>query len=183
MSYKNLFYLNHKSEIDRIIRVNHSGEIGALGIYKGQICSSKIRKYNKDFLSSLCDMFEGEIEHFDYFNKNFNKFNSRPSVFVPLWRKISFTMGFLSAVFNKNYAMVCTEAVEIIIERHYQDQLDLLKEMGISGDLYNRIQKFMLDEAEHKNTAHEYLKNKNYSLMLNMFMFITFFAIYIAKNF
>ena len=48
-------------------------------------------------------------------------------------------------------AYVCTEAVEEIIEEHYQQQIDQLE--GIDEDVRKKIIKFQEDEVNHKNTA------------------------------
>jgi ubiquinone biosynthesis monooxygenase Coq7 len=46
---------------------------------------------------------------------------------------------------------VCTEAVEEIIEKHYQKQIDQLE--GVDKELRKKLVKFRDDEVEHKNTA------------------------------
>ena len=46
---------------------------------------------------------------------------------------------------------VCTEAVEEVIEAHYQKQIDELE--GIHDDVREKIIKFQEDEVDHKNTA------------------------------
>ena len=60
-------------------------------------------------------------------------------------------MGVSTALMGSKAAYVCTEAVEEIIEEHYQQQIDQLE--GIDEDVRKKIIKFQEDEVNHKNTA------------------------------
>ena len=60
-------------------------------------------------------------------------------------------MGVGTALMGAKAAYLCTEAVEEIIEKHYQKQIDQLD--GIDEELKEKIIKFREDEVEHKNTA------------------------------
>ena len=60
--------MNAKEKIiEKIIRVDQAGEVGAQRIYEGQKFIFKILKNNKD-LKEVSRMAEEEKEHLDYFN-------------------------------------------------------------------------------------------------------------------
>ena len=63
----------------------------------------------------------------------------------------AFAMGIGTALLGRKAAYVCTEAVEEVIEAHYQKQIDELD--GIHDDVREKIIKFQEDEVDHKNTA------------------------------
>ena len=62
-------------------------------------------------------------------------------------------LGFGSALLGKKAAMLCTASVEEVIDDHYQSQL---KKIGNDEkDLKEKIEKFKVDEVDHKNMAYE----------------------------
>ena len=50
-------------------------------------------------------------------------------------------------------AMLITESVEEVIEKHYEQQINYLENKNVESELLNNIIKFRLDEIEHKNIA------------------------------
>ena len=63
--------MNAKEKIiEKIIRVDQAGEVGAQQIYEGQKLIFKILKNNKDF-QEVSRMADEEKEHLDYFNNLF----------------------------------------------------------------------------------------------------------------
>ena len=62
-------------------------------------------------------------------------------------------LGFGTALLGKKAAMLCTASVEEVIEDHYQSQL---KKIGDDEkDLKGKIEKFRVDEVNHKNMAYD----------------------------
>ena len=49
-------------------------------------------------------------------------------------------------------AMLCTAAIEEVIDEHYSDQLKTLNKLG-KKSLAKKIQKFQADEKQHLNQA------------------------------
>ena len=143
--------MNEKEKIiEKIIRVDQAGEIGAQRIYDGQKLIFKILKNNRD-LKEVSRMAEEEKEHLDYFNNLANERNVQSTKLAPLFEIGAFAMGAGSALLGRKAAYVCTEAVEEIIEDHYDSQIDQLE--GIDDEIKKKIIKFREDEINHKNTA------------------------------
>jgi ubiquinone biosynthesis monooxygenase Coq7 len=40
---------------------------------------------------------------------------------MPFWTAAGYTLGFATALLGKNAAMACTEAVEEVIQEHYNE--------------------------------------------------------------
>lgn len=172
--------INIKQIKKTILRVNHSGELGAKYIYIGQILI--LNKKNK--FSILKEMLEQEKKHLKYFKEELKKNNIYPSILCPLWSTLGFLMGFLSAVFGKKHAMACTVAIEETINKHYASQEKLLKKINTEHILLRKINIFRKEEMEHYNKAIiEKAKHafgyKNYHKIIQI---ITHISIKIAKT-
>ena len=143
--------MNAKEKIiEKIIRVDQAGEVGAQRIYEGQKLIFKILKNHED-LKEVSRMAEEEKEHLDYFNNLSNERNVQSTKLAPIFEVGAFAMGVGSALLGRKAAYVCTEAVEEIIEDHYDNQIDQLD--GIDEEIKKKIMKFQEDEINHKNTA------------------------------
>jgi 3-demethoxyubiquinol 3-hydroxylase len=77
----------------------------------------------------LKEMLDQETVHRDTFNRIIGANNIRPTFFTPLWHVAGFSLGAVTALMGKETAMLCTEAVETEIGRHYNDQLRKLIEI------------------------------------------------------
>jgi len=151
--------------LQEIIRVDHAGERGAIKIYEGQLLALKTIKQDEKLKGIIEEMKEQEKEHLEYFEKEIQKRNMKPTYFLPLWDLVGVSLGFGTALLGKKAAMLCTASVEEVIEKHYENQL---KKIGDDeNDLKTKIKKFKADEVNHKNIALETGTNKTgiYSLM------------------
>lgn len=113
-----------RAYLDRVIRVDQAGELGADYIYRGQIFVLS-RKY-PHLRSTLDHMWEQEVYHRDTFNQLQLKHRVRPSLITPIWKVGAIVMGAGTALISKEAAMACTEAVETVIGGHYNEQLRVL---------------------------------------------------------
>ena len=106
-----------------------------------------------------------EKEHCDYFEKEIKKRNIKPTKFLPLWDLLGVGLGFGSAIIGKKATMLCTASVEEVIDQHYKNQINQLK--NDEKELKNKIVKFRNDELQHKDIAYEEGATKEgfYSIM------------------
>jgi ubiquinone biosynthesis monooxygenase Coq7 len=108
-------------KIAEIIRVNQAGEYGAKCIYEGQIAA--LKKFRDPDVEVIKHMYEQELEHLEYFNKELVDRKIRPTIMQPIWHFGSYALGYVSGKLGVKAAMACTEAVEEVIEKHYNDQI------------------------------------------------------------
>lgn len=161
-----------KAYLDRVIRVDQAGELGADYIYAGQYFI--LQHTRPELKEILKHMWEQEIHHHNTFNNLQVERRVRPSLFTPLWKAGAFGIGVTTALIGKEAAMACTVAVETVIGGHYNDQLRVLMNkfnidakdlntgeiiQGIESEelksLKNTIKNFRDDELEHLDTAVE----------------------------
>ena len=98
-------------------------------------------------------MKEHEREHFEFFDKEIQKRNIKPTKLLPLWDLMGITLGFGTAMLGKKAAMLCTASVEEVIDDHYKNQTFQLKDD--ERELKKKIIKFREDELEHRDIAYE----------------------------
>lgn len=169
-----------KAFLDRVVRVDQAGELGADYIYMGQyaVLSNKY-PHLKPVLQHMWDQ---EVHHHNTFNRLQSQRRVRPSLLTPLWKLGAVALGVGTAAISKEAAMACTVAVETVIGGHYNLQLRVLmnqynipvydkktgraltpeeinKEIQTSPelrDLKSMISEFRDEELEHLDTAVEH---------------------------
>ena len=179
MNFKNFNSKNDK-EIEQMIRVNQAGEFGAKRIYDGQLA---VLKNNKKY-RIIKKMADQEEQHLKTFNKIMIEEGVRPTVLSPLWDIGGFVLGVTTASISTEAAMACTVAVEEVIDKHYEDQKTLLHKSRKDKKLLKTIEKFRLEELEHRDIA---LKNnaeqtRNYKTLTKAIKTITSIAIFLSKK-
>ena len=136
-------------DIERMIRVDHAGEYGAVRIYEGQL-SVLGQSANAPVIEHMA---EQERRHLDTFNKMVPGRRVRPTALLPLWHAAGFALGAGTALLGEKAAMACTVAVEEVIDEHYADQIARLDADGGEGDLRDTLEEFRREEVEHKQTG------------------------------
>jgi len=137
--------------IERMIRVDHAGEYGAVRIYEGQLSVLG----GSDAAPAIRHMEEQEREHLDTFNKLVANRRVRPTVLMPLWHVAGFALGAGTALLGERAAMACTVAVEDVIEEHYASQLEELDGEDGEKELRATFGKFRAEELEHRDMSLE----------------------------
>ncbi len=137
-----------------MIRVDHAGEYGAVQIYRGQRAVFERIGAKAHAARIVAHMEEGEREHLKTFDRLIAERGVRPTLMAPVWRVAGFGLGAVTALMGESAAHACTEAVEEVIEEHYQRQSDALSG-GVDPELQGVIDRFREDEIEHKQTAIE----------------------------
>ena len=142
-----------KKKIEEFIRVDHAGERGAIKIYEGQLLALNTFIKDEDLKKKIEEMKEHEKEHSNYFENEIKKRNIKPTKFLPLWDLLGVGLGFGTTILGKKAAMLCTASVEEVIQEHYANQINELKED--EKKLKDKIIKFRQDEIDHKDIAYE----------------------------
>lgn len=140
-------------EIEEMLRVDHAGEYGAVQIYRGQLAVFERIGAKSHAARVIADMEAGERDHLRTFDRMLVERRVRPTAMAPVWRIAGFGLGAVTALMGESAAHACTEAVEQVIEDHYQRQSERLGRND--PELKAVIDKFRIDEVAHKETAVE----------------------------
>jgi len=136
-----------RASVERMIRVDHAGEYGAVRIYAGQL--AVLRRSAK--AAVVREMAEQEHKHLAAFNELVAQRRVRPTAMLPLWHVAGFALGAVTAALGERAAMACTVAVEEAIDAHYAGQIDALSEDEAA--LRDRIAGFRDEELRHRETG------------------------------
>jgi ubiquinone biosynthesis monooxygenase Coq7 len=136
-----------EAAIERMIRVDHAGEYGAVRIYAGQLAAIR-RGRSRD---EIRRMAEQEIRHLRAFEELARTRQVRPTVLQPLWHVAGWALGAATALMGERAAMACTVAVEDVIDEHYRAQAEQLGDSDPS--LHETVVAFRADELQHREVA------------------------------
>lgn len=138
-----------RKTIERIVRVDHAGEYGAVRIYEGQLAVLGRSRH----APVLRHMAEQERRHRAAFERHIVMRRVRPTALQPLWHVAGFALGAATALMGERAAMACTVAVEEAIDEHYADQIARLGDD--EADLRAQLEEFRREELEHRDIGLE----------------------------
>lgn len=139
------------SAVRRMIRVDHAGEYGAVAIYRGQQAVFGRVPGKSRIANQLAEMAADEQAHLDAFDALILERGVRPTALMPLWNAAGFTLGVVTALMGEKAAHACTEAVESVIETHYDAQVRSLEPH--EPELAATFARFRDEETAHKDLA------------------------------
>ena len=106
--------ISTKKMVERMVRVDHAGEYGAVRIYQGQLRVLGQKPISK----TIAHMLEQENLHLRKFEREIVQRRVRPTALLPVWHVCGFVLGAGSAILGEKAAMACTVAVEEVIDKH-----------------------------------------------------------------
>jgi ubiquinone biosynthesis monooxygenase Coq7 len=140
---------NSREVVERMLRVDHAGEYGAVRIYEGQLAILGKSKH----APIIQHMLDQEKKHLNTFDKLVGDRRIRPTALLPFWHLAGFTLGACTALLGEKAAMACTVAVEEVIDEHYSDQISELNNNGEEVGLQETFETFRQEELEHRQTG------------------------------
>ena len=166
--------------VERLIRVDHAGEYGAVRIYEGQLAVLG-KKPSGPIVQNMLDQ---EKAHLAAFDKLINERRIRPTALMPLWHVAGFALGAATAMMGERAAMACTVGVEEAIEEHYQSQIDALEPHADEAILRGTCIKFREEELEHRDTGldHGARKASGYEVLTGAIKAGSKLAIWLSKR-
>lgn len=134
-------------EVERILRVDHAGEFGAINIYRSQLFVA--RYLYKDIVPKLEEMLSHEKKHFNTFDRILKSRNIRHCYALYFWAFGGITLGILTALAGRKAIWVCTDSIESTVLHHLDWQLDFLSQHDTEA--YDAVMSIKADEEEHQD--------------------------------
>jgi ubiquinone biosynthesis monooxygenase Coq7 len=134
----------------RVMRVNHMGEVCAQALYRGQAHTTTDASQKRVIL----DMCKEEKEHLNMLNLRINELEGKTSYLNTLWYLSSFTIGIFVGKLDKNKSFGFIYETENQVEAHLDEYSEKLPDSDQkSKEILSDIK---IDETKHKNTAKDY---------------------------
>jgi ubiquinone biosynthesis monooxygenase Coq7 len=130
-----------------LMRVNHSGEVCAQGLYQGQALTARLG----DTRLGMQKAAQEEKDHLAWCEGRLNDLGARPSVLNPLWYGLSFGLGAAAGLVGDKVSLGFVAATEEGVCQHLKEHLSALP----AEDSKSRavIEQMLIDEHHHEQTA------------------------------
>jgi len=130
-----------------LMRVNHSGEICAQALYRGQAFTAR----NTAVRRQLCEACLEEADHLAWCEERLRELKSRPSLLNPAWYGLSWGLGALSGLAGDRWNLGFLAATEEQVGEHLREHLERLPEADTASR--SILQKMLEEETRHVDTA------------------------------
>jgi len=142
----NEFEKNHSAGL---MRVNHSGEVCAQALYRGQALTAILG----DTRTKMEQAASEELDHLSWCNKRLEELDNEASVLNPIWYGMSFSIGAVAGLIGDNWSLGFVHETEEQVVKHLDGHLDKLS----NKDLKTRavIEQMRIDEEQHSHDALE----------------------------
>jgi len=132
-----------------LMRVNHSGEVCAQALYRGQALCSRSAGTRADMAAAA----QEEGEHLAWCQQRLDELDAAQSRFNPLWYAASFALGAAAGLVGDRLGLGFVAATEEQVGAHLRDHLERLP----AGDQRSRalLARMLADEDAHAHRARE----------------------------
>ena len=138
-----------KKSHSKFMRVNHSGEICAQGLYRGQLLFNKNNKIRKQLLKAANE----ELDHLAWCQSRIKELDGSISYLNPLLYLGSFTIGSVASIIDEKYNLGFLSETEKQVSSHLESHLSKISSKDIRTIAI--IKKMKDDEEKHEASAKE----------------------------
>lgn len=124
-----------------LMRVNHSGEVCAQALYRGQALTAQLN----DVKEKMNEAASEELDHLAWCNKRLEELNQRPSILNPLWYGMSFTLGAVAGLAGDKWSLGFVEETEEQVVKHLDGHM---KKVSSKDNKTKVIMKQMREDEE-----------------------------------
>lgn len=134
-------------DIQRTLRVNQSGEFGAVGIYQAQRWLARLTW--PQGIALIDEMLAHEREHLAIFSTLLQGRGIRSCYALRLWRIGGWVLGAITGLFGRNGILICTQSVETTVLHHLAEQRERIGTRD--AELVAAIDAIEAQEREHRD--------------------------------
>lgn len=142
---------------EKMIKVDHAGENGAVNIYRAQIIAVSLRA--PSLKAELSHNFEHELEHRRIFQAWLNQNDIRRCLSYHLCGIGGFALGFVTGLIGPKAVHATTYAVETVVLEHLEHQVETLTLNDLSAA--ECVSKIIEDEKSHRDHAASQLSGES----------------------
>ena len=129
-----------------LMRVNHSGEVCAQALYRGQALTAQL----DDVKEKMNEAASEELDHLAWCNKRLEELGQKPSVLNPLWYGMSFTLGAMAGLAGDKWSLGFVEETEKQVVKHLDGHM---KNVSTNDNKTKAVMKKMREDEEAHGLA------------------------------
>ncbi|WP_349745319.1 demethoxyubiquinone hydroxylase family protein [Roseateles cavernae] len=141
---------------ERVLKVNHAGEHGAVNIYAGQRLVARLTA--RSMLRELAEFQSHERRHRSIFQAELQRRGVRRCRSYHLCGAGGFVLGFVTAIFGRGAIAATTVAVERVVLRHLQHQLRELH--AVDEEAVKAISSIVQEEQQHHDSSAAHIEGQ-----------------------
>jgi len=140
-----------KKKSVRYMRVNHTGEVCAQALYRGQLIMARDKTVKNALEAAALE----EMDHLAWCHERLDQLHGRLSLLNPFWYGQSFLIGVCAGLLGDTWSLGFLEETEKQVENHLGRHLE--PEQLPLSDAKSRaiVSQMQIDEAHHGQSAHE----------------------------
>lgn len=138
---------SEKEFAGRLMRINHSGEVAAQGLYQGQALTAKLPEVRKKMERAAAE----ENDHLDWCEQRIHELGTHTSYLNPLWYVGSVAIGATAGLAGDKWSLGFVAETEYQVVRHLTSHLEQISK----NDHKSRaiLEQMKEDEGHHATAA------------------------------
>lgn len=133
--------------IIRLMRINHTGEVSAQGLYRGQALTAN----RPDIKAQMDRAAMEENDHLNWTEKRLEQLGGRKSLLNPFFYWGSFAIGAIAGKIGDKWSLGFVKETEDQVIKHLEAHINRLPAHALTDMAI--LQKMKEDEAHHGDTA------------------------------
>jgi len=131
----------------RLMRINHSGEVAAQGLYQGQALTAKLPKVREKMQRAA----QEENDHLDWCEQRIHELGTHTSYLNPLWYVGSVAIGATAGLAGDKWSLGFVAETEHQVVRHLNSHLEQISEHDHKSRAI--LEQMKEDEGQHATAA------------------------------
>ena len=133
--------------INRLMRINHTGEVSAQGLYRGQAMTAN----RPDIKAQMDRAAMEENDHLNWTEKRLHALDGRKSLLNPLFYLGSFAIGAAAGKIGDKWSLGFVKETEDQVIKHLEEHINRLPAHALADMAI--LQKMKEDETHHGDVA------------------------------
>jgi len=146
---KQAFSTAEKDFSARLMRINHSGEVAAQGLYQGQALTAKLPEVRDKIQRAA----EEENDHLAWCERRIHELGSHTSYLNPLWYFGSVSIGAIAGLAGDKWSLGFVAETERQVVKHLNEHLATISDNDIESRAV--LEQMKIDEYRHATVALE----------------------------
>ena len=138
---------SEKELAGRLMRINHSGEVAAQGLYQGQALTAKLPEVRNKMERAA----QEENDHLDWCEQRIKELGTHTSYLNPLWYVGSVAIGATAGLAGDKWSLGFVAETEHQVVRHLDSHLTQISEQDHKSRAI--LEQMKKDEGEHATVA------------------------------